>query len=162
MNLDLDRANHITTPCTVEKKELDNARSDENKGENRAEPGQTEAQHDWDAESDRRTVQMTSDGKDDSQALAGGDITKYSAGGSRQLSVTRSTRSQVRVTAGVLRDGQQCVIRNESRGLQDTSLAGRRRNAGSAGNRVATWKRNQTQTVEGTRPFDYQCQLERL
>ena len=41
---------------------------------------QSEAQHEWDSESDRddrNRVQMTNDDEADSRTLIGGDITKY-------------------------------------------------------------------------------------
>ena len=81
-DLDLECVNHIATPCAVERKKLDNARGDECKGENRGEQGEPETQRDWDDESDRsdrRRVQVTSDGENDRKALTGGDITKYTA-----------------------------------------------------------------------------------
>ena len=60
-----------------------NAKSDESKGENQCEQGQCQTKYDWDdADSgdDKDRVQMTDDERDDvndSQALTGGDITKY-------------------------------------------------------------------------------------
>ena len=55
--LDLERANHTATPCAVDRKDEDGARNDDSKGER------------VDA--------------NDSQALTGGDITRYKALGAR-------------------------------------------------------------------------------
>ena len=83
-DLELEQGNHAATPRTVDKKE-DNARSDGSKGENQCEQGQCQTKHDWDDASDgddKNRVQMTNDEGDDaidSQALTGGDITKYRA-----------------------------------------------------------------------------------
>ena len=57
-----------------------NARSDECEGENRREQGQTQTMHEWDGMSDgdgRNRPQIAGDDANDSQALIGGDITKY-------------------------------------------------------------------------------------
>ena len=54
-NLELERADHSATPCAVERKKEGNARSDESE------------------------VEMADDDGNDSQALTGGYITKYSA-----------------------------------------------------------------------------------
>ena len=47
-DLELERANHSATPCGVERKNEDDARFDESKGENRCEQGQTQTKHEWD------------------------------------------------------------------------------------------------------------------
>ena len=47
-DLRLERANHTATPCTVERKKEDNARSDESKEENQCEQGQWKTKHGWD------------------------------------------------------------------------------------------------------------------
>ena len=84
-DLDLERSIHAATPCTVERRKEDIARSNGSKVENQCEQGQCQTKHDWgDAgdDDDKKRVQMTSDERDgvnDSQALAGGDITKYRA-----------------------------------------------------------------------------------
>ena len=71
--LELERANHSATPCVVE-------RRDESKGENRCGRGQTK--HRWSDVNDndnRERSRMADDDAIDSQALAGGDITRYRA-----------------------------------------------------------------------------------
>ena len=71
------------TPCTVEKKTEDNARSDGRKGENHCETRTAQYDpNDAGDGDDKNNVQMTNDERDDvndSQALTGGDITKYRA-----------------------------------------------------------------------------------
>ena len=47
-DLELEQANHAATPCIVDKKEEDNARSDGSKEENQCEQGQRQTKHDWD------------------------------------------------------------------------------------------------------------------
>ena len=85
MDLDLERANLTATPCTVDKKKEDNARSDGSKGENQCQQGQCKTKHDWDDAGDgddKNRVQMTNDECDDanvSQAHTGGDTTTYRA-----------------------------------------------------------------------------------
>ena len=71
--LELERANHSATPCAVERK-------DESKGENRCGRGQTKRR--WDDvndEDNRDRPRMADDDAIDSQALTGGDITRYRA-----------------------------------------------------------------------------------
>ena len=66
-DLELERANHSATPCAVERKNEGNARTDESK---------------WDGMSDgddRARPKMADDDANDSQALTGGDITRYRA-----------------------------------------------------------------------------------
>ena len=78
--LELERSNHTATPCVVESKNEGNARNDERKGENRR--GQAQTKHVWDDVSegdDRYRPQMADDDDNDSQALTGGDITRYRA-----------------------------------------------------------------------------------
>ena len=80
-DLGLERATHSATPWAVERKDEGGARSDEGKGENRREHGQTQTKHEWDGVSDgddRDRPQMAGDAND-SQALTGGEITKYRA-----------------------------------------------------------------------------------
>ena len=94
LNLDLACANDSATPCAVDRKKGNNARSDETKVTTWSEQGQTGTPHDRDDESDRsgrRSAQMTSDGESDSEALTGGDITLY-----RALLAHVSNRSQDR------------------------------------------------------------------
>ena len=81
-DLELERADHSATPCVVERKNEDNARSDESKEKNRCGQGQTQTKHEWDGTSDgddRDRSQMAGDDSNDSQALTGGDITVYKA-----------------------------------------------------------------------------------
>ena len=84
-DLELERANHTATPCTVERKKDGNARSDESEGGNQCEHGQYKTKHEWDNVGDggdKNRVQMINDERDDandSQALTGGEITKYRA-----------------------------------------------------------------------------------
>ena len=71
--LELERANHSATPCDV-------ARRDESKGENRCRRGQTK--HRWDDvndDDDKDRPRMADDDANDSQALTGGDVTRYRA-----------------------------------------------------------------------------------
>ena len=66
----------------MERKTEGNARSDESERENRRGQGQTQAKHEWDGTSDgddRDRPQMAGNDANDSQALTGGDITKYRA-----------------------------------------------------------------------------------
>ena len=61
-----------------------NTRSDESKGENRFEQGQTQTKHEWDGMGDgdgdgRNKLQMAGYDANDSQASSGGDITRYRA-----------------------------------------------------------------------------------
>ena len=96
-------------------------------------------------------VQMTSDGENDSQALRGGDITKYRALVARSRQNSHALRWQTR----------QCVTWNESRGSEDTSLGSRQRRAGSAGNSVVIWKRSSDADGRGDAgTVDGRCQLE--
>ena len=66
-------------------KKEDKARSDGSKGENQCEQGQRQTKHDWDDAGDgddENSVQMTNDERDDandSEALRGGDLTKFRA-----------------------------------------------------------------------------------
>ena len=105
--LDLERAHHTATPWSVEREKREAIQEVKKaRAESRCEQGQIEAQHEWDNESDRddrHRVQMTNDDETDSRTLTGGDITKYmDSGGTQQLSVARSTRSQVCFDAGML------------------------------------------------------------
>ena len=71
--LEMERANHSATPCAVEGR-------DESKGEKRCGRGQTKRR--WDDVNDdvnRDRPWMADDDAIDSQALTGGDITRYSA-----------------------------------------------------------------------------------
>ena len=82
----LERGNRSATPCAVERKDERGERSDESKGENRCGQGQTQTKHEWDGTSDgddRDRPQMGGDDANDSQALTGGDITRYRALDSR-------------------------------------------------------------------------------
>ena len=79
---------------------MGNARDDESEGENRRGRRQTQTKHVWDDVSegdDRYRAQMEDDDDNDSQARAGGDITRYGVPRrTNQLLVTRPTRPQVR------------------------------------------------------------------
>ena len=66
----------------MERKNEGNARSDESEGEDRREQGRTQTKHEWDGMSDgddKDRPQMSDDDANDSQALTGGDITRYRA-----------------------------------------------------------------------------------
>ena len=94
------------TPCAVERNDEGGARRDESKGDNRCEQGQTQTKHEWDGMGDgddRDPQQMAEDDANDSQALTGGDITRYRTFVAR---ISYLSRSQVRATAGVLCDGK--------------------------------------------------------
>ena len=80
--LELERANHTATPCAAESKNEGNARNDERKGENGRGQRQAQTKHEWDDVSegdDRYRPRMADDDANDSQALTGGDITRYRA-----------------------------------------------------------------------------------
>ena len=68
---ELERANHIVTPFAVDKQDEDGARDDESKGESRRGRRQTQTKH------ERDRPQMADDDASDSQAVTGGDITRY-------------------------------------------------------------------------------------
>ena len=73
--LEMERANNSATPCAVERK-------DEGKGEHQRGQGQIQTEHeqdDVDNGDDRDRPQMADDDANDSQALTGGDITRYRA-----------------------------------------------------------------------------------
>ena len=71
--LELERANHSATPCDVE-------RRDESKGENRCGRGQTKYRwNDMNDDDNRDRPRMVDDDAIDSQALTGGDVTRYRA-----------------------------------------------------------------------------------
>ena len=81
-NLELERANRSATPCAVERNTEGNARRDGSKGENRCEQEQTQTKHERVGMGDgdgRNRPLMAGDDANDSQALTGGDITKYRA-----------------------------------------------------------------------------------
>ena len=66
----------------MERKDECGAKKVESKGENRCGQGQTQTKHDWDVVNDgddRDRLQMADDDANDSQALTGGDITRYRA-----------------------------------------------------------------------------------
>ena len=157
-NLELVRANHSATPCAVERK-------DESKEENRCGRGQTQTEHEWHDVNDvdyKDKPQMTDDDDNDSQALTGGDITRYRALVARisYLSQDRPEISSSRQCRYVVRwRSRQCGTWNVSRGSGGTSPGSRERSAVSAGSRVVSWKRTQTLTGEATRPPDDRCQL---
>ena len=47
-DLDLEQTNHAATPCNMDKKNENSARSDGSKGENQSDQGQRQTKHDWD------------------------------------------------------------------------------------------------------------------
>ena len=67
MDLHLERANHIATPCVKEKEKRDKCKRRRMQGErSRVRDGQTKTRHDWDDTGDKDgwyRVQMTSDGE---------------------------------------------------------------------------------------------------
>ena len=68
--------------CAVEWENEGTARSVESEVENRREQGRTQTKHEWDGVSDgdgSYKPQMACDDANDSQALTGGDITKFGA-----------------------------------------------------------------------------------
>ena len=80
--LELERANHTAAPCAVESKNEVNARNHEREEKNRRGRRQAQTKHEWDDVSegdDRYLPQMADDDDNDSQALTGGDITRYRA-----------------------------------------------------------------------------------
>ena len=86
------------------------------KGESRCGQGQTQIKHERDDVNDgddRNRPQMADDDANDSQALTGGDITRYRALVARISGLSqRSTRSQVRINAGMLCDGKTISARH--------------------------------------------------
>ena len=79
-DLELERANHSATPCAMERKDEGGARRGESKGENQCGQGQTQTKHELDDMGDGKSrPKIASDDANDSQALTGGDITKYRA-----------------------------------------------------------------------------------
>ena len=71
--IELERANNSATPCDVE-------RRDESKGENRCGRGQTKYRwNDMHDDDNRDRPRMVDDDAIDSQALTGGDVTRYRA-----------------------------------------------------------------------------------
>ena len=153
--LELERANHSATPCDLE-------RRDESEGENRCGRGQTKYRwNDMNDDDNRDRPRMVDDDAIDSQALTGGDVTRYRALVARisylsqdrpDLSSSQQCRYAVRCPT------PQCVTRNVSRGSEGTSLADREQSAGSAGSKVGNWRRIQTRTGEATRPLGDQSQ----
>ena len=71
-SVELERANHSSTACAVE-------RRDESKGENRCGRGQTKRRWDDVNDDDHGDRPPMADDAMDSQALTGGDITRYRA-----------------------------------------------------------------------------------
>ena len=105
---------------------------------------------------------MADDDADDSQALTGGDITRY-----RVLVARISYPSQYRpdlkfASMQFCRALAKPSVRtwSVSRGSEDTSLGSREQSAGSAGSSVVSWKRIHTLIGEATRPLDDRCQPE--
>ena len=81
-DLELEQANHAASPCSVDKN------NENNEGENQCEQRQRQTKLEWNDAGDgddKNRVQKTNDERDerddtnDSQALTGGDITKYRA-----------------------------------------------------------------------------------
>ena len=150
-DLELQRANHSATHA-------------DSKGENRRGRRQTQTKHEWDGTGDgdgRDRPQMSGDDANDSQALTGGDITRYRALVARVCYLSRPTRSQVRQCRYVVRwQDHQCVTWSVSRGSEDSSLGSREQSAGCGGSRVTSWKRIKTLTGEATKTLDDGCRPE--
>ena len=163
-DLDLECANHIADPMRRGEEESWTMREATNARERtEGEQGQPETQRDWDDESDRsdrRRVQVTSDGENDSQALTGGDITNCKALVAR-VSYLSQDRPGLKFASMQASCGADQRLETCEKGSEDTSLAGQERSAGSCGNRVATSKRARTQTGEATLPPDDQSRSER-
>ena len=148
--LELERANHIATPCAVESKNEVNARNDERKGENRRGRRQAQTKHVWDDVSegdDRYRPQMEDDDDNDSQALAGGDITPFVA----RISFSSPDRPHLKFAPMQVCCGMdQCGTWSVSRGSERTSR----------GNRKPTsWTCTRSLTGGATNPHSDQCRL---
>ena len=158
-DLEFERANRSAPPCAVERKDEGCARSDESKGESRC--GQTQTMHEWDDikdGDDRDRPQMADDDANDSQALTGGDITRYRASAAchktDQISSSHQCRYVMRWQNQSARDKER--VKRIGRYLAES----RQQSAGSTGSRVASWKRLQTLIGEATKPLDVRCRPE--
>ena len=134
----------------MNKKNENTAGSDGGKGENQLEQGQRQIEHDHDDAGDgddKNNLQMTNDERDDtndSQALTGGDVTKYTALVAR-ISYLSQDRPDLKFAA------MQVCCAMASPSVSD---------ACSVGHKLVSPKRTLTQTGEATRPPDDRCQLE--
>ena len=144
-DLEWERANHSASPCAVERKDEGGARRDESKDENRCGQGQNQIKHERDDMNDgddRERPQMADDDANDSQALTGGDITRYRALVARISYLSQDRPDLKFVSMQVccamakpsMRD-MECVKR-----MAGTSSESQERSVGSAGNRVVTWR----------------------
>ena len=140
----MERANHSATPCAMDRKDEDGARNDESKGESRRGWRQTQTKH------ERDWPQMADDDANDSQALTGGDITRYWAFVAR-ISYLSQERPDLKFASMQI----CCAMAKPS--VRDMERVKR---IGSAGSRVASWKRIQTLTGEVTKPLGDRCRLE--
>ena len=121
--LELERANHSATPCDVKSR-------DESKGENRCGRGQTKYRwNDMNGDDNRDRPRMVDDNAIDSQALTGGNVTRYRALVAR-ISYLSQDRPDLKLAAA-----QVCCA------MANPSLADREQSAGSAGSIVGNWRR---------------------
>ena len=105
---------------------------------------------------------MADDDANDSQTLTGGDITWYRAPVAR-ISYLSQYRPDLKFASmHVCRAMAKPSVRDMERVKRsgDTLLASQERSVGSAGRRVASWKRIQTLTGEVTKPLGDRCRLE--
>ena len=125
--------------------------------ESRCEQGQSEAQHEWDNESDRddrHRVQMTNDDETDSRTLTGGDITKY-----RALVARNSYLSQDRPDHKFWSMQARCAMASPT--VRDWERVKRIGRYLAGRPRVATWEPSLMRTGEVTQPLAGQCRVER-
>ena len=139
--LELERADHTATPCAVESKNEGNARNDDGKGGNRRGRRQAQTTHEWDDVNegdDRYRPQMADDDDNDSQALTGGDITRYTL--VARISYLSRDRPNLKFASMQV----CCAMAKPSvRDVERVERIGRyffgKPRAGSVGSRVASW-----------------------
>ena len=151
--LELERANTTATPCAVENNSKGNARKSE--VENPRGRRRTQSKHEWDDVDEGGSghqPQMTDDETSDSQALTGGDITRYRALVAR-ISYLSQDRPDLKFASM-----QVCCAMAHTAGhgafQEDRAIPrweNREPDADSAGSRVASWRCTQTLTGEATR-----------
>ena len=148
-------------PATCSRRHMDHwgsnahtRRRDESQGENRCGRGRTKTKYRWDDvnDDDKDRPQMADDDSIDSQALTGGDITRFRALVAR-ISYLSQDRPHLkfawmRVCCAIAQPSMRDW--NASRDLAGTSSASREQSVGSAGNRVVTWRSTQMLTREAT------------